>query len=164
MDKIALKTPVSPSIRLVTNTVRFLICAVAFAVIAFLCSCAEGPTVPASNPKSPEAAGAPVVLLDEDMEDNIAVDQVRFGRTSNNLLAVQANIRNRTDHDISIQVQTLYRDQFGNALYFNPGDETPWMNMVVTANSTTPYRSQSLSAAAQNFTVRIRYMKRPSRD
>lgn len=130
------------------------------AATLFLAACADGPEVPPSNPKSPETAGAPVVLLDEDMSDNIAVDQIRSGRTSNHLLAVQANIRNRTDHDISIQVQTLYKDQYGNALYFNPGDETPWMTMVVTANSTTPYRSQSLSAQAAQFTIRIRYTNR----
>lgn len=125
-----------------------------------LCSCAEGPEIPRSNPRSPETAGAPVVLLDEDMSDDIAVDQIRTGRTSNNLLAVEANIRNRTEHDISIQVQTLYRDQHGNALYFTAGEETPWMTMVLTANSTTPYRSQSLSPVATQSTIRMRYTNR----
>ncbi len=151
------RTPFQKSAR------RLVSCGLALGLVVFLAAC-EGPEIPTSNPKAPEIAGAPVVLLDEDMSDNIAVDQVRSGHTSNKLMAVQASIRNRTDHDISIQVQTLYRDQFGNALYFTPGEETPWMNMVITANSTSPYRSQSLSPAAQQFTIRIRYMKRPHDD
>lgn len=133
-------------------------------VAVLLAACAEGPEIPKSNPRSPETAGAPVVLLDEDMSDDIAVDQIRSGRTSNNLLAVEANIRNRTEHDISIQVQTLYRDQHGNALYFNAGEETPWTVLVITANSTTPYRSQSLSPQAAQSTIRMRYTNRPKKD
>lgn len=131
---------------------------------SLLCSCAEGPEIPKSNPRSPETAGAPIVLLDEDMSDDIAVDQIRTGRTSNNLYAVEANIRNRTDHDLSVQVQTLYRDQNGNALYFSAGEETPWTTVVITANSTTPYRSQSLSAHATQSTIRLRYTNRPKKD
>ncbi len=133
-------------------------------IALFFVSCADGPTIPPGNAKSPETAGAPVVLLDEDMDDDIAVDQIRSGRTSNNLFAVQANIRNRTDHDISVQVQTLYRDQHGNALYFSAGEETPWTTMVITANSTTPYRSQSLTPQATQSTIRIRYTNRPKKD
>lgn len=133
-------------------------------IALFLVSCADGPIIPPGNPKSPETAGAPVVLLDEDMDDDIAVDQIRSGRTSNNLFAVEANIRNRTDHDISIQVQTLYRDQHGNTLYFSAGEETPWTTIVITANSTTPYRSQSLTPQAAQSTIRIRYTNRPKRD
>jgi hypothetical protein len=135
-----------------------LLCVASFALLGV--GCVEGPTVPEGNPKSPDAVHAPVTLLDPDLEDVIAVDVIHVGKNANGLLAVQANVRNRTDRDVVIQIQTVFFDDLGNALYSEPGNETPWTTVSVTTNGTIPYRAQALSNAAKRFTLHIR---RPTR-
>ena len=126
------------------------------AVLLLSTGCVEGPTVPDGNPKSPDAVHAPVTLLDADLEDVIAVDVIHAGKNANNLLTVQANVRDRTDRDVVIQIQTVFFDDLGNALYTEPGNETPWTTVNVTTNGTIPYRAQALSNAAKRFTIHIR--------
>ncbi|MDE1171873.1 MAG: hypothetical protein PW734_11825 [Verrucomicrobium sp.] len=126
-----------------------------------LAGCAEGPSVPVSNPKSPETAGAPIVLFDGDLKDDLAVDVVRIGPNANNYLTVQANLRNRTDSDLEIQVQTLFYNSFGRVLNNEPGNQTAWTNVQLTANETMPYASQAIDASATRATVRVRYLHRP---
>jgi len=125
--------------------------------VALLASgCAEGPILPVANPKSPEAVHAPVSLLDADLEDVIAVDIIRAGKNPEGLLAVQANIRDRTDKDVAIQVQTVFYDELGLVLYSEPGNETPWTTVILSTNGTVPYRAQALNNAAKRFTIHIR--------
>ena len=118
--------------------------------------CAEGPIVPVGDPKSPEAVHAPVTLLDTDLEDVIAVDVLHVGKNANGLLSVQANVRDRTDKDVVIQVQTLFYDDLGTLLYSQPGNETPWTTLTLTTNGTVPYQAQALSNEAKRFTIHVR--------
>ncbi|SDU16445.1 Protein of unknown function [Verrucomicrobium sp. GAS474] len=122
----------------------------------FLSGCVEGPIVPAGDPKSLEAVHAPVSLLDADLEDVIAVDVINVGKNPNGFLSVQANVRNRTDKDVVVQVQTLFYDENGLVLDSEPGNETPWTTVTLTTNGTMPYRSQALSHVARRFTIHVR--------
>lgn len=126
-----------------------------------LIGCASVPSVPSHDSTTPEASGAKVVLLDEGLRDMLAVDKVRSGLSGNKLLVVEADLRNRTGRDLEVQVQTLYRDENGNPLYYQNGNETAWTSFVISASSTTPYRSQALSPLAKQFTIRIRLLHRP---
>ncbi|HEY8965804.1 MAG TPA: YcfL family protein [Candidatus Methylacidiphilales bacterium] len=126
------------------------------AVLVLASGCVEGPVAPAGNDASPEAVHAPVTLLDTDLEDVVAVDVIRAGKNTNGLLAVQANVRNRTDRDVVVQVQTLFYDENGLVLYSEPGNETAWTTLTLGANATIPYRSQALSNAAKRYTLHIR--------
>jgi len=122
--------------------------------------CAEGPSVPVGDLNSPESAGEPVVLLDSGLSDAIAVDLVRTGPNPNHYLEVQAAVRNRTGQDLEIQAQTLFYDATGAVLNDEPGNETPWTTLTVSANQTIPYHAQALSHKANHFTVRIRFLHR----
>jgi len=135
----------------------FLAACAAAALVSTGC---EGPYQPVSNPSSLETAGVPAVLLDEDLQDVVAVDLIRTGPNPNGFLTVQANIRNRTDHDVAVQAQVLFYDRSGVLLYSEPGNQTPWTGLTLTANETQPYRSQALTKAAYRFTVRVRFMNR----
>ena len=131
--------------------------------LSFLSGCVEGegPTRPPANPNSLEATGAPIVLLDEGLGDVIAVDELRVGPNPNGYLTVQAGIRNRTDRDAEVQAQTIFYDGYGVVLNNEPGNETPWTNLQITANGTTSHRAQTLSKAAARSTIRIRFLHRP---
>ena len=121
----------------------------------------EGAYVPVSKPGSPEAAGYEVVLLNHDLKRTLAVDRpIVAQRTESGLLAIQVGLRNRTnDHNLQIQVQTLFFDALGTVLYSQPGSETAWQTLTVSPNQTLYYKSQALTAEAARFTVRVRYTK-----
>jgi hypothetical protein len=132
---------------------------------ALLTACSTGPYIPSGNPNSPEAVGEPIVILDKEANTHVAVDTVRWSSAgSQKFLVLEASLRNRTGRDLPIQVQTLFRDANGQTLYTQAGNETGWTSIVLTANGTTPYRSQALTSAATTGTVRVRLQKRPERD
>ena len=122
--------------------------------------CASTPEVSTADPTTPEASGKPVVLLDEDMGHYVAVDNVISTRNAEGYLVVQANIRSRSENDFSIQAQTLFYDANGIILNSSPGNEAPWTNLTLAANSTVPYSVQSLTTTAKKFTIRLRYVGR----
>jgi uncharacterized protein YcfL len=132
----------------------------ALCAIVALAGCASEPSVPSADKSSPEAVGQPVVLLDEDMDHYVAVDGVTSTRNENGYLVVQADIRSQAERDFSIQAQTLFYDKNGMILNGTAGNESPWTVIPLTANSTFPFKVQSLSTAAQKFSIRLRYLVR----
>lgn len=141
------------------NTFRF-----GFGVVLslFFISCASGPYTPASDPKSPEAAGQKVVLLDEFLEDRIAVDLAPVSkRDGQDRLMVQASLRNRTEKALSIQVQVLFKGAQGMVLYSDSGAEMPWQPLILSANETKSLTQTALTSEASQYTIRVRLMNRP---
>ncbi len=140
-------------------TLRPLVIVTALAAL-LIGGCSEGPSVPVGDLNSPESSGEPIVLLDSGLSDVIAVDLSRVGPNPNHYLEVQAAIRNRTNQDVEIQAQTLFYDATGAVLNNEPGNETPWTTLTVSANQTIPYHSQALTHKANHLTVRIRFLHR----
>ncbi len=143
------------------KSVRLLSKTVALSTVLSLGGCASTSTVPTSDTTTPESASRPVVLLDEDMENYVAVDNLTDTRNENSYLIVQANIRSRSDKDMTLQAQTLFYDKNGVILNSSPGDEAPWVTIPLSANSLYPYKVQSLTAHARKYCIRLRYLARP---
>ncbi|MES2309025.1 MAG: YcfL family protein [Verrucomicrobiota bacterium] len=124
--------------------------------------CSSGPYLPESDPQSHEAVGRRIVLLDEDLEDAIAVDRHPVvQRNGKNLLVVQVALRNQTSKTLQIQVQTLFKDSKGMVLYSEVGNEAAWQSMVLSANETQSITQTSLTPQATQYTMRVRLMHRP---
>jgi hypothetical protein len=136
-------------------------------VVLVLVGCttySEGPYVAVAKPNNPEAAGKPVVLLNSELVNRLAVDRApTVRRNANGLLEIQVPLRNRTDDErLQIQVQTLFFNESGQVLYSEPGSEAAWQTLVLTPNVTTYYTQQSLTPEAVRFVVRVRRIgKRP---
>ncbi len=111
--------------------------------------------------RAPETAGAQAVILDEDLRDDLAVDSYTTGFTQNHLMVAQANLRSRTDHDLAIQAQTIFKDKYGVALNT---EHNAWTTIIISAHGTHYYQSQSLTPNAAQYTIRLRYIKRPNSD
>lgn len=135
--------------------------ACAAALLLTACSTPEGPYVVVANPNSPEAASAPVVVLNYDLSKRLAVDHPpTMIRALNGQLEVQAGLRNRTDIDtLQLQVQTLFFDAMGQVLYTEPGSPAPWLPVTISPNQTYQYRATSLRNDAMKFSIRVRYAK-----
>lgn len=123
------------------------------------CQTPEGAYVAVAKPNSPEAAGAAVVLLNNDLIRTLAVDKpVMVDRDNVNRLRVQVGLRNRVDDDnLQIQVQTLWMNDAGRVLYSQPGSEAAWQTMTVSPNQTAYYSQTALTAEATKFSIRVRY-------
>jgi uncharacterized protein YcfL len=114
----------------------------------------EGPYVPAGKQPMTEIENT-TVILDRELAGMIAVDMQGAERTGKGKLKSLVNVRNRTNQDFPIQVQTVFRDQDG----FSIDDETSWETVVLTANETRTVSSLSTSTKADRFTVRIRMVR-----
>jgi hypothetical protein len=130
-------------------------------MVALLAGCQtpEGAYVAVANSNSPEAAGAPVVLLNYDLTRTLAVDRpVTMDRDSANRLRVQVGLRNRVDDEnLQVQVQTLWRNDADRVLYSETGSEAPWQSLSISPNQTVYYSQTALTAEAARFSIRVRY-------
>lgn len=67
-------------------------------------------------------------------------------------LEVAANLRNRLNRRIQVQVQCVFKDAQG----FGTGDDTPWQDVIFTENTQETVRFTSLNDKARGYTVRVR--------
>ncbi len=124
------------------------------AMLASGCTTNEGPYVPTQQTPSTELENT-TVILDREIANHIAVDLQDAERAHSGKLIARANIRNRTNHDLRIQVQTVFRDSKG----FSINDDTAWETLVLTANETHTISAISTSKKAERYTIRIRMMR-----
>lgn len=116
------------------------------------CSTAPGPYVPTSAAPTVEDV-YPAVLLDKSLRKRIAVDRVSDQRLQDNRLKVMANMRNMKGQGITVQVQTIYKDNQG----FSIGDDTAWQTLIFSPNESKTYESVSMKSNASGYTIRIRH-------
>lgn len=134
------------------NKLSFPIAAV---IAVLITSCAtEGPYVPAQRDPSPEIQNTSVIL-DREIADMIGVDLEQSSRTPQGKLLAQVNIRNRTNQDLRVQFQFVFRDAQG----FSVNDDTAWEVLTLTANETRGVHAASTTKKAERYTLRIRMMR-----
>ena len=91
-------------------------------------------------------------------EDAVLVDAVdrrvaaRVRTNADGRLEVTANIKNREDRRIQVQVSCVFKDAQG----FSTGDETPWQTLILGENATQAVNFKSMNTQARTFTVRVR--------
>ena len=100
-----------------------------------------------------EAGFDNVDVLDAALGGKLSVVRVGSQRTNTNLLSIFASLKNLTDHALTIQAQTLYKDGDGNWL---DGGKAGWLTLQLKPHEELEYHSASLSDDAQDFLVRVR--------
>ncbi len=127
------------------------------------CKAPEGAYVATAKPESPEAAGQPVVLLNNELRPRLAVDKpVSVRRDSAGRLHVQVGLRNRTNNEVlQVQIQTLFFDDAGHVLYSEVGSEAAWQSVAIAPNQTVYYTQTALTPAAATYTIRVRMTRMP---
>ena len=140
---------------------QFLFVAIIAASVGLAGCASEGPYLAVAKPDSPEAAGAPVVLLNSELLGKLAVDRapvVRRNAAGN--LEIQVGLRNRTDDQrLQLRVQTLFFNEAGQVLYNQPGSEAASQILLLAPNQTSYYTQQSLTPEAVRYVVRVIKMK-----
>lgn len=94
----------------------------------------------------------PVALMSSRVQDSITVSDLIQGVTPDGRLTVQANLRNRREHPIEVQVSCVFKGPDG----FSTGDETPWQYLRLTENAQETVSYAAMNRSAAKFTIRIR--------
>ena len=92
------------------------------------------------------------VLMDQRVQHSVTSTGIQQGRTDDGRLEVVANIKNRENRRIQVQVSCVFKDAQG----FSTGDETPWQTLILGEYATEAVRFTAMNERAQRYTVRVR--------
>ena len=112
----------------------------------------KGPYSPQTS-KTPAYEGKePVVLLDPGVQYSVTCSGVQEQTLPDGRLEVVAHLRNRENRRIEVQANCVFKDQNG----FTTGDETPFIMVILTENSTEDVKFVSMNNLAKKYTIRVR--------
>jgi hypothetical protein len=111
-----------------------------------------GPYPPKNTGKYALENQAKFVAADYGAQRSITCTGMQERVLEDGRLEVAANLRNRINRRIQVQVQCVFKDAQG----FGTGDETPWQDVIFTENTQETVRFTSLNDKARGYTVRVR--------
>ena len=125
----------------------------AFAVALTGCQSSEtGALAPVNTTKyNYESSGAKFVLLDAGAQRSITSPGIQTRTLPDGRLEVNANIRNRENRRLEVQVNCVFKDAQGFET-----DQTPWYTFIIDENATETKQFVSANNQAKNFTIRVR--------
>lgn len=82
----------------------------------------------------------------------LKVGQIVQTRAAGGQLKIVAQIQNRTNGNLALQIQTVFKDSHGTP----NGDETNWEPVVVPAYSTYAYMVVAGATSSTDFVIRVR--------
>jgi len=94
---------------------------------------------------------AKFVLLDQGAQESVTCTGLQERTLPDGRLEVIANVRNRENRRIQVQINCVFKDAQGF-----PVDETPFKNLMLTENSIEGVKFTSLNNKASTYTVRVR--------
>ena len=93
-----------------------------------------------------------IALLDKGVRQSILVPSVLERVLEDGRLEVVANVRNRLNRRIEVQISCVFKDETGFAL----NDEDTFRTLILTENIEEAARFVSLNDRARSYTIRIR--------
>ncbi len=92
-----------------------------------------------------------LVLLSRGVQRSVTCPSLQERRLDDGRLEIIANLRNRQERRIEIQVDCVFKDANG----FPTNDESPARIVFLAENATEGVRFVSLNAEAQTYTIRV---------
>ncbi len=127
-----------------------LLCALA--LVAIISGCAHGGSYdPKNTAKFSQEDASKFVLLDADAQRSVSCTGIQEGKTTDGRMKVVANIRNRENRRIEVQVSCVFKDAQAFAV-----DETPYRTLILDENSTQSVAFESFRKDAAKYTIRVR--------
>jgi hypothetical protein len=93
-----------------------------------------------------------LVLLDKGVEQSVTYPSVLERVLEDGRLEVIANVKNRLNRRIEVQISCVFKDETG----FPSNDEAPFKTLILTENAEEGVRFVSLNDRARTYTIRIR--------
>jgi uncharacterized protein YcfL len=112
----------------------------------------KGPYAPQSSPAPALENTERVVLMDPGVQYSLTCTGIQEGATADGRLTVQAQIRNRENRRIEVQVNCVFKDANG----YSTSDETPFQTLILTENATEQVKFTAMNTLAKKYTIRVR--------
>lgn len=93
-----------------------------------------------------------ILFMDKGVKHSVSSAGIQERIKADGRLEVAANIRNRENRRIQVQINCVFQDEQG----FSTGDETPWQNLILTENSQETVKFVSMNNLARRYNIRIR--------
>ncbi len=124
------------------------------AALALLAGCASDPatSAPQDTTKYTVENTEKFVLLDKPAQFAITCTGLQERTLPDGRLDVVANVKNRENRPMQVQVNCVFKDDQG----FSTGDETPFQNLALAANSTETVHFTAANPLAKRYTIRVR--------
>lgn len=129
-----------------------LVLTVAALLAAAGCASHEGAYEPVNKPNADLESRANFVLLDARTQKTVTRAGLQERRLEDGRLEVIANIRNRSNQRLEVQVDCVFKDERG----FPTQDDAPFQTLILTENAQEGARFVSLNDQARTYTVRVR--------
>jgi uncharacterized protein YcfL len=131
---------------------KTLLSFVGLAALALFAGCSHGPYAPKDTTKYNLESTEKLVLMDKQVQHSVTSPGIQQRINSDGRLEVVANLQNRENRRIQVQVSCVFKDEQG----FSTGDETPWQTLILGENTTEAVNFKSMNAQARNYTIRVR--------
>lgn len=126
--------------------------ALAAAFVLVLPGCHSGAYAPKNTAKYDLENQISFVLMDSGARKSITCSGIQQKTLPDGRLEVVANIRNRENRRIQVQVDCVFKDEQG----FPTGDETLWQTLILTENGQEGVTFTSMNNLAKKYTIRVR--------
>jgi uncharacterized protein (DUF2141 family) len=128
-----------------------IIAVTALTVVVFT-GCHGGAYAPRNTTQYDLENQSKAVLLDSGAARSVTYSGLQETILPDGRLKVTANIRNRENRRIQVQVNCVFKDAQG----FPTGDETPFEDLILTENAQEGVQFISMNNLAKGYTIRIR--------
>jgi len=133
------------------NMNRLSSCLALASAACLIAGCATESARPPVAAPVPYETSAKFALMDSGAQHSVTCASLQELRTPEGRLQVAANVLNRENRRIEVQVQCLFKDPQGFAL-----DETPWQTLILTENGQETVRFTAMNPKATDYEVRVR--------
>jgi uncharacterized protein YcfL len=103
-----------------------------------------------ANPKRADVEGR-VLLEDDNLSQLIAVIRQTSDRIDGDLLRIRTEIKNKTEKDLWVDVQIVWKDKDGHRAY-----ETNWAPLFLPGRFVTDHEVASMRADVADYEFRVR--------
>lgn len=122
------------------------------AVTALTTGCRTGGAYPAQNAANYNVENSSsFVAMDSGAQRSVTASAIQERMLPDGRLEVAANMRNRLNRRIEVQVNCEFKDPQGFAI-----DSTPWQTLILTENAQETVRFAALNPQAKKYTIRVR--------
>jgi hypothetical protein len=133
-----------------TSTVRFL-CLAVLLLGAMGCARHEGAYAPQATTTGNLETKTDFVLYDPGAQRSVTCSAIKHHVLPDGRIEAAANIRNRENRRIEVQVSCVFKDDYGFGV-----DETPFQTLILSENGTESVTFTSANNKAKKFTFRVR--------
>ena len=131
---------------------RAVIVFTVFLLLAGGCARHEGAYAPVHSPHADLENQSKFVLLDSATRDSVTSSGLQERILEDGRLEVIANVRNRLNRRIEVQINCVFKDARG----FPIQDDVPFRTLILTENAQEGVRFVSAVPGADTYTIRVR--------